>query len=261
MDLGLNSKRALVLGSSQGIGAEIARVLAREGCNVYVGARRLDHIQSLADELSEEFNVDAKAYSIDLSDGISVEKLCEMITHEWKIDILLNNAGGPPPSPSTGVPDEIWESSLQSLLMSTIRLSEAAVKGMRERGWGRILTVASSGVIQPIPNLAVSNTVRSAVVGFTKTLSNEVAKDGITVNMVLPGRIDTERLASIHKASANKQGMTYEEFRDNSRSSIPARRFGTAKEFAEVAVFLMSVCASYITGSVIRVDGGVIQSV
>ena len=95
MDLGLNGKRALVLGSSQGIGAEIARVLAREGCNVYVGARRLDHIQSLADELSEEFNVDVKAYPIDLSDGISVEKLCEMITHEWKIDILLNNAGGP----------------------------------------------------------------------------------------------------------------------------------------------------------------------
>ena len=145
--------------------------------------------------------------------------------------------------------------------MSTIRLSEAAVKGMREQGWGRILTVASSGVIQPIPNLAVSNTVRSAVVGFTKTLSNEVAKDGITVNMVLPGRIDTERLALIHKSSANQQGMTYEEYRNISQSSIPARRFGTAKEFAEVAVFLMSVCASYITGSVIRVDGGVIQSV
>jgi len=212
MDLGLTGKKALVLGSSQGIGAEIARVLAREGCDVSLGARRLDNIQSLADELSEEFNIDAKAYPIDLSDGISVEKLCEMITHEWKIDILLNNAGGPPPSFSTGVPDEIWESSLQSLLMSTIRLSEAAVKGMRERGWGRILTVASSGVIQPIPNLAVSNTVRSAVVGFTKTLSNEVAKDGITVNMLLPGRIDTERLASIHEASANKQGMTYEEF-------------------------------------------------
>ena len=261
MDLGLRGKRALVLGASQGMGAEIARVLAQEGCNVFIGARRAAEIERLASELTEQYSVEAEAYPINLSDGEAVDKLCAKVKHEWSIDILLNNTGGPPPSVSTGVSKEVWANSFQSLLMSTIRLSESAISGMQKRGWGRILTIASSGVIQPIPNLAVSNTIRSAVVGYTKTLSNEVAKEGITVNMILPGRIDTERLASIDRSSADKLDISLEAAQELSMATIPAGRYGTVREFAQVAVFLMSDCASYITGSLIRVDGGIIKGV
>lgn len=261
MDLGLIGKNALVLGASQGIGAAIAEVLAQEGCNLYLGARRSEHIKALARDLNKKYEIQTEPYQIDLMEATSVEELCLTIKKDWEIDILLNNTGGPPPSPSTGVSDKVWNDSLQSLLMSTIRVTEAATEGMKKRKWGRILTIASSSVIQPIPNLGVSNTVRSALVGFSKTLSNEVAKDGVTVNMILPGRIDTERLAAIDKTSANIQGITYEEARDRSRASIPAGRYGTVNEFADVAVFLMSSCASYVTGSLIRVDGGIIRSV
>ena len=261
MDLGLIGKNALVLGASQGIGAAIAEVLAQEGCNLYLGARRSEHIKALARDLNKKYEIETEPYQIDLMEATSVEELCLTIKKDWEIDILLNNTGGPPPSPSTGVSDKVWNDSLQSLLMSTIRVTEAATEGMKKRKWGRILTIASSSVIQPIPNLGVSNTVRSALVGFSKTLSNEVAKDGITVNMILPGRIDTERLAAIDNNSANMQGITYEEARDRSRASIPAGRYGTVNEFADVAGFLMSSCASYVTGSLIRVDGGIIRSV
>ena len=261
LELGLKGRRALILGASQGMGAEIARVLAEEGCNLIIGARRAARIESFARELNDQHGVEVEPYQIDMSDSGAVSKLCSMVLDEWHIDILLNNTGGPPPSVSTGVPDEVWANSLQSLLMSTIRLSEAAIGGMRERRWGRILTIASSGVIQPIPNLAVSNTVRSAVVGYTKTLSNEVARDGITVNMILPGRIDTDRLASIDKNSVERENIPIEKVRENSWATIPAGRYGSVNEFAQVAVFLMSECAGYVTGSLIRVDGGAIKGI
>jgi len=261
MDLGIKGKTALVLGASQGMGAAIARGLGEEGCNVIVGARNADKIEALAAEIRENSGVEAEPYAIDLSDQDAVATLCGKIENDWDIDILLNNTGGPPPSGSLGVSDEVWEKSVQSLLLTTIRLSESAVKGMAERGWGRILTVASSGVIQPIPNLAVSNTVRSAVVGFTKSLSNEVAKDGITVNMILPGRVNTERLSNMNVVNAERRGMTVEELEQSSIAEIPAGRFGTPEEFAQVAVFLMSDSAGYVTGSLIRVDGGLIKGV
>ncbi len=261
MDLGIKGKRALVLGVSQGMGAAIARSLGEEGCHVIVGARTHEKIEALAADIREFSGVDAETYAIDLSDQKAVAALCNKIENEWEINILLNNTGGPPPSGSLNVSDEVWEKSVQSLLMTTIRLSESAVKGMAKRGWGRIVTVASSGVVQPIPNLAVSNTVRSAVVGFTKSLSNEVAKDGITVNMILPGRVNTERLSNMNVANAERQGISVEDFEKGSLAAIPAGRFGTPEEFAQVAVFLMSECAGYVTGSLIRVDGGLIKGV
>ena len=261
MDLGLKGRRALVLGASQGMGAEIARVLAQEGCNLIIAARRGSKIKNLAENLANQHGVDIEFCQVDLTDSSSVNKLCTMVKKKWQIDILLNNVGGPPPSVSTDVTDEVWETSIQGLLMSTIRLSESALEGMKKRSWGRILTIASSGVLQPIPNLAVSNTVRSAVVGFTKTLSNEVAKYGITVNMILPGRIDTERLASMEKYNAERMNISIEEVQENSQATIPAGRYGSVTEFAQVAVFILSECAGYVTGSLIRVDGGAIKGV
>ena len=140
--------------------------------------------------------------------------------------------------------------------MSTVRISEAVVAGMRERGWGRILTIASSGVQQPIPNLAVSNSVRPSVIGFSKSLSNEVAGDGITVNVILPVRIETNRMIQIDAVNAERRSITVPEMQAVSLANIPAGRFGTAEEFAAVATFLLSAPAGYITGSTLRVDGG-----
>ncbi|MBT5939133.1 MAG: SDR family NAD(P)-dependent oxidoreductase, partial [Rhodospirillaceae bacterium] len=174
MDLGIKGKTALVLGASQGIGAGIARALAAEGCNVIVGARREDVLAEFVEELKSTHGVEAEAYAIDMTDKAGVAEMCEKIRSDWQPDILLNNAGGPPGGNIIGVEDEIWEASLQALLMSVIRISEAALDAMIERKWGRILTVTSSGVIAPIPTIPVSNVVRSGIVSYSKTLSNEV---------------------------------------------------------------------------------------
>ena len=261
MDLGIEGKWALVLGASKGIGASIARALGEERCNVIIGARNSDGIRKLASEIRTEHGVEVIPHAIDLTDAKAVADLCHKIENDWEVDILLNNTGGPPPSGSRGVSDDVWSESVQGLLMTVIRLTEAAVKGMVARRWGRILTVASSGVIQPIPNLAVSNTVRSAAAGFSKSLAGEVAKDGITVNMILPGRINTGRLTQINTQNAERQGITLEAFEEASLATIPAGRFGTPEEFAKVAVFLMSDHAGYVTGSMVRVDGGIIKGI
>ena len=261
MDLGIEGKWALVLGASKGIGASIARALGEERCNVIIGARNSDGIRKLASEIRIEHGVEVIPHAIDLTDAKAVADLCHKIENDWEVDILLNNTGGPPPSGSRGVSDDVWSESVQGLLMTVIRLTEAAVKGMAARRWGRILTVASSGVVQPIPNLAVSNTVRSAAAGFSKSLAGEVAKDGITVNMILPGRINTGRLTQINTQNAERQGMTLEAFEEASLATIPAGRFGTPEEFAKVAVFLMSDHAGYVTGSMVRVDGGIIKGI
>ncbi|MBT3991905.1 MAG: SDR family oxidoreductase [Rhodospirillaceae bacterium] len=261
MDLGIKGKTALVLGASQGIGAGIARALAAEGCNVIVGARREDVLAELVAELKSKNGVEAEAYSIDMTDKAAVAAMCEKIQGEWQPEILLNNAGGPPGGNIIGVDDEIWEASLQALLMSVIRISEAALEAMIERQWGRILTVTSSGVIAPIPTIPVSNVVRSGIVSYSKTLANEVAKHGITVNTIIPGRIDTERTVNMDKFASEKQGISVEDVQKKSWAQIPAGRYGSVEEFADVAAFLLSARASYVTGSQIRIDGGTIKNV
>ncbi|MBT7956367.1 MAG: SDR family oxidoreductase [Rhodospirillaceae bacterium] len=261
MDLGIKGKTALVLGASQGIGAGIARALAAEGCNVIVGARREDVLAEFVEELKSTHGVEAEAYAIDMTDKAGVAEMCEKIRSDWQPDILLNNAGGPPGGNIIGVEDEIWEASLQALLMSVIRISEAALDAMIERKWGRILTVTSSGVIAPIPTIPVSNVVRSGIVSYSKTLSNEVAKHGITVNTIVPGRIDTERTVNMDKFASEKQGISVEEVQKKSWAQIPAGRYGSVEEFADVAAFLLSERASYVTGSQIRIDGGTIKNV
>ncbi len=261
MELGIKGKKALVLGASQGMGEAIARTLAAEGCDLIVGSRNEEALNKLASDIKKDFNVDVISHVIDMTDFAGVDAVCEKTRTEWQPDILLNNTGGPPGSKATGVSDEIWRDAIQSLLIGVIRISEAALEAMKSRGWGRILTIASSGVIQPIPALPISNTVRSGIVGFSKSLSNEVAGDGITANIILPGRIDTDRTKWLDKSNAEKSGKTVAEIQAVSKATIPAGRYGTVEEFADVAVFLLSERASYITGSMIRVDGGAIKSV
>ncbi|NND48745.1 MAG: SDR family oxidoreductase [Rhizobiales bacterium] len=261
MDLGIRGKRALVLGASRGLGRAIAERLAEEGCNVIVGARDGEALKSLADELANAHGIEAGTISIDMSDADAVAALAVRIENELELDILVNNAGGPPPSGALGVDEDVWRTAAQSLIFSVIALTEAAVAGMRARGWGRILTIASSGVEMPIHNLAVSNTLRPAIAGFSKSLANEVARDGVTVNLILPGRIATDRTKTINAARAKRLGISEEESLAKSAAEIPVGRHGTPDEFAAVAAFLVSDQASYVNGHMMRVDGGLIRSV
>lgn len=261
MDLGIKGKTALILGASQGLGRAIAEQLAAEGANLVISSRRLEALEEVASELSGKYGVTVRCDAIDLTDTDALSGFCDRIRSDYMPDMLLNNAGGPPPSPSTGVAPEVWNSAAQGLLFSLIQVTEAAVEGMRSKKWGRILAIGSSGVIQPIPNLAVSNTIRGAMAGFCKTLAAEVAGDGITVNMILPGKIDTARVGQLDTARAGREGKSLEQVRTEIAASLPAKRYGQPEEFANVAAFLMSVPAGYVTGQMTRVDGGMIRSI
>lgn len=261
MDLGLKGKTALVLGASQGIGAGIAQAFGAEGANVVIGARSKEKIDALAVQIAKDNNVEARTIAIDLGDRSAVGDLAADMRNNIKPDILIYNTGGPPPSGPLGVTEETWQAATQSLLLTGITLCEAAVDVMRPNDWGRIITVGSSGVVQPIPFIAVSNTLRSGFAAYSKTLAGAVAADGITVNMVLPGVIDTERNLNVNKANAEREGVTFEDMRARTIAIIPCGRLGTPQEFADVTVFLASERASYVTGSMIRIDGGSIRGI
>ncbi len=261
MDLKIKNKTALVLGSSQGLGEGIARELAAEGCNLLLAARNVEALENIAAQLRDEHGVSVDIQAVDMTDRSSVEALCKTVVDRGDIDILLNNAGGPPPSLSTGVDDAVWQASVQALLFSVIKVTEACLSSMKTKNWGRILTIASSGVVQPIPNLAVSNTVRSAIVGFSKTLSEEVAQFGITVNIIIPGKIDTSRVGQLDQARADREQKNLKDVQASLAAAIPARRYGRVEEFAAAAVFLLSDRASYTTGHMMRVDGGSIKGI
>ena len=249
------------MGGSQGLGFVIAERLAAEGANLVLSSRRSDMLEEVAAKIKGDHGVRVTTDAVDLTDTAAVTAFCARVRSDHKPDMLLNNAGGPPPSPAIGVALEVWAASAQSLLFSLIQISEAAVENMRANKWGRILAIGSSGVIQPIPNLAVSNTIRVAMAGFCKTLSAEVAGDGVTVNMILPGKIDTKRVGQLDTARAEREGKTLEEVRTQIAASLPAKRYGQPEEFAYVAAFLMNFPARYVTGQITRVDSGMIASI
>lgn len=260
MDLGLKGKRALVLSSSRGLGRGVAESLAAEGAQVLMTARSGDRLQAAVEAINARGAGRAQAFVADLGrdpKGIydaAVERL-------GGVDILVANTGGPPARTALNVEPEEWAPQFEAMVLPVVTLAGLVLPGMRERRWGRILTIASSGVIQPIPNLVLSNALRSSLVGWSKTLASEVAKDGVTVNMVLPGRIETDRTGELDAANAKAQGRTPEEVAAASRAGIPANRYGRVEEFADVVCFLASERASYVTGSLVRVDGGAVRSV
>jgi 3-oxoacyl-[acyl-carrier protein] reductase len=260
MDLGLSGKRALVLSSSRGLGLGIAQALAAEGANVMLTARSADRLKAAAEGINAGGRGRAYYFASDLAgrvEGIHQAALDAL----GGIDILIANTGGPPARTALAVKAEEWTPQFETMVVPVFHLAGLVLPGMRERGWGRLVTIASSGVIQPIPNLAISNALRSSIIGWSKTLASEVAKDGITVNVMLPGRIETDRTAELDAANAKSQGKSLEDVAAAARAQIPAGRYGRVQEFAEVACFLASERASYITGSTIRVDGGMIRSV
>ena len=177
------------------------------------------------------------------------------------VDILVNNTGGPPPTTASGQDPELWSKHFQAMVLSVIAITDRVLPNMRARHWGRVITSTSSGVVAPIPNLAISNALRLSLVGWSKTLAREVAKEGVTANVVVPGRIATSRIKFLDEARAKREGRSVEAVLAESAGSIPVGRYGKPEEYADVVAFLASERAAYITGSVIRVDGGMIASI
>ncbi len=262
MDFGLTGKRALVTAGSRGLGLGIARALAAEGAHVLISGRSTDKLKAAAEEITATGPGKADFTTVDLTEDSAAEKLIAASKGTLGgVDILVNNTGGPPPGKMVDADADILAAQFDPMVLTVIKLTQILVGPMREQGWGRVITVGSSGVIQPIPNLGLSNTLRSALVGWSKSLSNDLAGDGVTVNMLLPGRIHTERVDELGAAASKRTGQSLDEVRAASRAAIPAGRYGTVEEFAAVACFLASEPASYVTGGLIRCDGGAIKSV
>ena len=249
MDLKLNGKTALVLGASRGLGGAITQMLAQEGANVIGVARKTSTI----DEWSKNYPI--SSYKCDLTDSEAVDKLIQFLSSK-DITILVNNCGGPQAGPAMGQKKETWENAFKAMALPIFSITNALLPNMISKKWGRIITIGSSGIEQPIPNLALSNGVRGAIAGWSKSLANEVASNGITVNMVLPGRVATDRLRELDEGKAQRVGQSLREVENEAKATIPAGRYGLPEEFASVVTFLSSESASYITGSMIRVDGG-----
>jgi 3-oxoacyl-[acyl-carrier protein] reductase len=257
VDLGLKGKKALVMGSTRGMGLGIAARLAAEGASVAVCGRNLVDAQDAASGIDG-----SSAYALDLSDVKSVDALIEAVGADFGgLDIIVCNGGGPPPGNIADVSAVTWVAQFQTMFVNQLSIVNAFLPSMRERHWGRLLVISSSGIAQPILNLGISNAIRASQVGWAKTLSSETAADGVTVNTIAPGRIHTDRVDQIDAAGAAKQGKTIDEIVRASHAVIPMGRYGTVAEFADTAVYLLSENASYVTGSVVRVDGGMIRSV
>jgi 3-oxoacyl-[acyl-carrier protein] reductase len=254
MDLGISGRTALVCASTSGLGAATARALGAEGANVVVCGRRGELAKSIAAELPSAVGV-----TVDLTAPGGAEALLAEATDAFgQIDILVLNGPGPSPGTAASLDDEATARAVHDLLLVQQRLVNGVLPGMRERGWGRILAIASSGVVQPLPNLALSNIGRTALAAYLKSLSIDVAADGVTVNLLLPGRIATDRTTALDRAEAERSGRSEQEVRAASERGIPIGRYGRTDEFGAIAAFLCGAPASYLTGTAVRCDGGLV---
>lgn len=261
MDLELRGRVALVLGAGGGLGRAIAISLAEEGAKLALADI---NEEALAETRRAVVAAGAVALTLrwDLADLAAIDgNVTAIETELGPVDVLVNNTGGPPPTAALGQKPELWSKFFESMVLSVIALTDRVVPGMRQRQWGRVITSTSSGVVAPIPNLAISNALRLSLVGWSKTLAREVGRDGVTVNVILPGRIATQRIVALDHAKAGRENRTPEDVTAESTNSIPVGRYGEPHEYGATVAFLASRKASYITGSVIRVDGGLIASI
>lgn len=261
MDLGLTHRTALILGGGGGLGRAISKAMADEGANVAFA-----DIEPRAIAGTEEVLAGATGKCIgivwDISDLSVIDENISKIERELgPVEILVNITGGPPPTAASGQDPALWSKHFQSMVLCVIAITDRVLPNMRARHWGRVITSTSSGVVAPIPNLGISNALRLSLVGWSKTLAREVGKDGITSNIILPGRIATGRIKFLDEMKAKREGRTVEDVSAESTSSIPLGRYGEPEEYADVVAFLASERSAYISGSVIRVDGGLIASV
>jgi len=261
MDLGLHNKIALVAAASTGLGRAVAEELAAEGASLVICARGTKGVTETAAAIADKTGAHVLAVTADVSVPNDVKRLVESgITRFGQIDILVTNGGGPPAGTFESITQEEWEAATRLTLYSAINLARQVLPGMKERRWGRILNITSIAVKQPVEGLLLSNSLRAAITGFARTLANEVASDGITVNNILPGYTRTERVEELASTMAEKQGITAQEFKAKWEGEIPMKRLGEPHEFAALAAFLVSERASYITGTSMQVDGGWIRS-
>ncbi|MDH5233800.1 MAG: SDR family oxidoreductase [Gemmatimonadota bacterium] len=259
MDLGLEGRVAFVAAASRGLGRAIVEELAAEGAQVACCARG-DDIAAVAAMVAKATGADVLGIVADVSVPADVERAVrETIARFGRIDILVTNAGGPPPGPFESHSPDVWRRTVEVNLDSVVNLTRAALPGMKERRWGRILNVTSITVKQPVEGLILSNSIRAAVTGFARTIANEVAPFGITVNNMLPGYTRTERLEQLAESNAKAKGGTAAEALGVWEKQVPMGRVGAPREFAALAAFLASERASYITGQNIAVDGGWIR--
>jgi len=260
MDLGLKDKTALVAASSKGLGYGIARALAANGAKVSLCSRSAADIAAAAQALAADYGIETLATSCDLRRSDDIQAWVDKTAAAWgKIDCLLVNAGGPPAKTFKELSDEDWQAAFELTLMSSVRMIRATIPHMPPGG--SILTVTSSSIREPIPRLGLSTVMRSGVMGLVKTLADELAEDGIRVNNLVPGRIDTDRVAQLDANTSDKLGISIEEVQRRSLAAIPLGRYGSIDDFGAAGAFLLSPAASYTTGATLRVDGGAMPSI
>lgn len=259
MDLGLQGARVLVTAASQGLGAATARRFSLEGAQVVINSRDLGKLQDTAARIVAESGNAVYTVAGDVSaPGMGEKVVGQAVDALGGLDILITNSGGPPAGGFDDFGLDAWESATQLLLYSTVGLVKAALPHLRQSSRAAVLTITSVAVKQPIEGLTLSNAIRPAVIGLTKTLSQELGPQGVRVNSILPGTTDTERIEHLMQARASRNGTTPAQEREKAAASIPLRRIGTPEEFANAAVFLCSPAAGYITGVSLPVDGGTI---
>ncbi len=261
MDFHLQGKVALVVASSQGLGKAIAAELVKEGANVMITARDSAKLENVQKELMELKGEKVAYHQADITKADDIKLLVQATRDVFgRIDILVNNAGGPPGGTFEQFADEDWQKAFELNLLSYIRIIREVLPEMK-KGGGRIINLASSSIKQPIAGLILSNTFRTGIVGLTKTLAEELAPYQILVNTVAPGKIGTDRTAFVDQMKANKLGVPKEQIEEETKNSIPLKRYGTPEEFAKVVTFLVSEANTYMTGSSFLVDGGMIKSI
>jgi 3-oxoacyl-[acyl-carrier protein] reductase len=260
LELGLRNRVALVAAASRGLGRAIAEELAMEGAAIVMCARNPDALERARAEIAERTGVGVHAVVADVAtqDGIDTVT-AEALARFGRVDVLVTNAGGPPPGPFEAHGWDAWERAVQLTLRSAVELTRLVLPGMKDRRWGRIINVTSITVKQPVDGLMLSNSIRAAVTGFARTLATEVASFGITVNNILPGYTRTERVEQLNRATAEREGIPVADVQRRLEAQIPMQRLGEPREFAALAAFLASERAGYITGQSMAVDGGWIR--
>lgn len=257
MDLHLKDKIALVTGSSRGLGFAVAKILASEGARVIINSRNEDSLKAAVKQLAAETGGEIRGIAGDLTDKTFPARLISQAAGFWNgLDILVTNAGGPPSGDFESFTDDQWEQAVQLSFLCHVQLIRAALPYLRQSSNASVLSIASYSVKQPIPKLVLSNSIRSATIGLSKTLALELGNEGIRFNAILPGWTNTERVTELMRSRAKARGTTIEEEIDEQMKSSPLGRMASPEEFANAAVFLVSPAASYITGAALSVDGG-----
>ena len=261
MDLGLTGKVAMVAGASRGLGFAVARALAIEGATVSIASRQASSIQDAAKRIGAEVGRPALGAAVDMRQAADLESWHkETVSRFGGVDLVFVNTGGPPAGTALSFDDAAWTNAFELLLLSAVRLVRLTVPTMKARGGGAIVVSTSSAVVEPIPNLALSNIVRSSVAALSKVLSNELAADKIRVNHLIPGRFDTDRVRELDTIRGKATGASADDVKSAFSRTIPLGRYGQSDEFAAAATFLFSDAARYITGASLQVDGGLIRS-